>query len=344
MKKRLRLIIPLLIVLAIGISIYDHFRNSRDSSVLTISGNIEVTEAQMSFKIPGRLQSRLVDEGDSVRTGQPLARLEKSDQEIAVAQAEANLAYARAVVAELQAGSRSQDIEVAKAELDKAQATEKSAALQVNQAKADYERYAVLYREGGVSKRMFETYTSQYETAKNTRAEAHSRIRLATEQLDLRKIGPRKEAIDQARAKAKVAEETLNQTKQQLSYTEIVSPLDGMVLSASAETGEYLNPASPVVTLGRIAQPWLRAYINEKDLGRIQVQQRVSVTTDSFPGKIYPGKISFISSQAEFTPKSVQTFEERVKLMYRIKIDLENPAGELKPGMPADAVIDLTAH
>lgn len=344
MKKRLRIIIPLLVFLGIGLAIYDHFRNSPDGSVLTISGNIEVTEAQMSFKIPGRLAERLVDEGDSVRTGQPLARLEKSDQAIAVAQAEANLTYARAVVAELEAGSRSQEIEVARAELDKAQATEKSAAVQMNQAKADYDRYAALYREGGVSKRLFETYTTQYETAKNARTEAHSRIRLASEQLDLRKIGPRKETIDQARAKAKIAEETLNQARQQLSYTEITSPLDGVVLSASAEVGEYLNPASPVVTLGRTAQPWLRAYINEKDLGRLQVLQKVSVTTDSFPGKVYPGKISFISSQAEFTPKSVQTFEERVKLMYRIKIELENPAGELKPGMPADAVIDLTAH
>jgi len=344
MKKRLRIIIPLLVFFGIGLYFYRHIGNSSDSSVLTISGNIEVTEAQMSFKIPGRLLARLVNEGDPVHNGQPLARLEKSDQEIAMAGAEANLTYAKAVVAELEAGSRSQEIETARAELDKARAAEKSAVVLLHQAKADYERYSALYREGGVSKRMLETYTTQNETAQNARDEAISRIRLATEQLDLRMVGPRKEMIDQARAKVKAALEALNQARQQLSYTEMNSPLDGVVLSASAEAGEYLNPASPVVTLGEIARPWLRAYINEKDLGRIQLQQKVLVTTDSFPGKKYPGRISFISSQAEFTPKSVQTFEERVKLMYRIKIELENQAGELKPGMPADAVIDLTTR
>ncbi len=344
MQKRLRIIIPLVVLLGIGITLYDHFRGGSDNSTLTISGNIEVTEAQMSFKIPGRLQVRLVEEGDPVRTGQPLARLEKSDQEIGVAGAEANLAYAKAVMAELEAGSRSQEIETARAELDKAQAAERSAAVQMQQARADYERYSNLYREGGVSKKLFETYSLQNETAKNSRDEALSRIRWATEQLDLRMAGPRRETIDQARAKVKAAAEALNQARTQLGYTQLNSPLDGVVLSTSAEAGEYLNPATPVATLGEIARPWLRAYINERDLGRIQLLQKVSVSTDSFPGKEYPGRISFISSQAEFTPKSVQTFEERAKLMYRIKIELENPAGELKPGMPADATIDLTAR
>lgn len=344
MKKRLQIILPLLVVVGTAIYFYDHFMNPQDNSVLRLSGNIEVTEAQMSFKIPGRLEERLVDEGDPVRIGQPLARLEKIDQKIAVAQAEANLEYAKAVLAELEAGSRSQEIETARAELDKAVAAEKSAAVRLDQAKADVARYTVLYKEGGVSKRVFETYTTQFETAGNARDEALSRIKLAKEQLNLRMVGPRQELLDQARAKVKAAEEALNQAKQQLRYTEITSPLDGVVLSNSAEAGEFLNPASPVITLADVARPWLRAYINETDIGRIQLQQKVSVSSDSFPGKIYPGTITFISNQAEFTPKTVQTFEERVKLMYRIKIDLENPDNELKPGMPADAVIDLTTH
>ena len=344
MKKRLQIILPLLVVIGTAIYLYDHFTNPQDDSVLRLSGNIEVTEAQMSFKIPGRLEERLVDEGDPVRIGQPLARLEKTDQKIAVAQAEANLQYAKAVLAELEAGSRSQEIETARAELDKAVAAEKSAAVRLDQAKADVARYTALYKEGGVSKRVFETYTTQFETAKNARDEALSRIKLAKEQLNLRMAGPRQELLDQAWAKAKAAEEALNQAKQQLRYTEITSPLDGVVLSNSAEVGEFLNPASPVITLADVARPWLRAYINETDLGRIQLQQKVAVTSDSFPGKVYPGTITFISNQAEFTPKTVQTFEERVKLMYRIKVDLENPDNELKPGMPADAVIDLTTR
>lgn len=342
MKKRLRIIIPLIILALAGTALFDHFKNQEDQSSLRISGNIEVTEAQMSFRIPGRLDKRLVDEGDVVRVGQALARLDKGDQLILVTQAEANLAYAKAALAELEAGSRSQEIAAAEADYDKAVAAEKSTVVRLNQAKADYDRYAALYQEGGVSKKMLETYATQYQTAENSRDEARSKIRSAKEQLDLRQAGPRQEMIDQAKAKAKAAEEALKQAKRQLEYTELISPIEGRVLSASAEAGEYLNPATPVVTVGETARPWLRAYIGERDLGRIQLNQKVDVTTDSFPGKTYAGRISFINSQAEFTPKSVQTFEERVKLMYRIKIDLENPNDELKPGMPADAVISLS--
>ena len=117
--------------------------------------------------------------------------------------------------------------------------------------------------------------------------------------------------------------------------------MGGVILTRSAEPGEYLNPSTPVVTLGDLDHPWLRAFINEKDLG---LKDKVEVFIDSFPDKRYAGVLSFISSQAEFTPKSVQTFEERVKLMFRIKIDLANPDGELKQGMPADALISLSVN
>ena len=125
-----------------------------------------------------------------------------------------------------------------------------------------------------------------------------------------------------------------------LAYTELHAPFDGVVLSKSAEPGEYLNPGTPVVTVGEMERVWLRAYINETDLGRVRLGQTVDVTTDSFPGKMYKGTLGFLSSEAEFTPKTVQTFEERVKMMYRVKIDLENPNHELKLGMPADATIE----
>jgi HlyD family secretion protein len=112
-----------------------------------------------------------------------------------------------------------------------------------------------------------------------------------------------------------------------------------VVLVKNAEAGEFIVPGGAVSTLGDVAKPWLKAYINEADLGKVKLGQKVSVTTDSYPGKVYPGKIIFISSEAEFTPKNVQTAKERVKLVYRIKVNLENQHGELKPGMPADARI-----
>lgn len=396
MKKRLRIVIPLAVVVVAGTLVYNFLHNRGDENSLQFSGNIEVTEAQMSFRIAGRLAERPVEEGDTVRAGQLLARLDKSDQEIGVAQAEANLAYAQAVLdellagsrkedidraearvlqakeslTELQRGSRNQEIESGRAELARARAAEQSTQVQAKQAKADYERYENLYKQESVSKNVFETYRNNLETADNQVKEAVARVKTATEQLGLLqagprieqiaraeaalkqaeaeyaliKAGPRKEAIDQAKAKTLAARESLNQARQQLAYTELNAPMDGVVLSTAAEVGEYLNPAAPVLTLGRIARPWLRAYINERDLGRIKLNQEVRVTTDSFPGKSYTGRVSFIASQAEFTPKTVQTFEERVKLMYRVKIDLDNPEGELKPGMPADGVIDLAGR
>jgi HlyD family secretion protein len=394
MKKRLRILLPLLFIVIASIFGYNKLKNLDDDGSLRFSGNIEVTEARMSFKIPGRLHKRLVEEGDVVSAGQSLATIEKIDQSIAVASAEASLAFANAVLAELEAGSRqeeidraearvmqarhslselqngsrSQEIKSASAERERAMAAEQLAIVQLHQAKIDFDRYAKLYKNGSVSQNSFESFKTLYETAEYRVNEAKARTEVTKEQLGLLeagprieqisraaaglkqaeaeyaliKAGPRKESLDQARAKVQVAAETVRQARQQLTYTELVAPMNAVVLSSSAEPGEYLNPASPVVTLGRLDKPWLRAYIHEKDLGRIQLNQKVEVSTDSFPDKSYTGRVSYISSQAEFTPKTVQTFEERVKLMFRIKVALDNPNHELKPGMPADGFIDLT--
>ncbi|MDX9785827.1 MAG: efflux RND transporter periplasmic adaptor subunit [Desulfobacterales bacterium] len=395
MKKWLRLMMVLVLILAGGRIGFNYLKGQNKAGPLRVSGNIEVTDAQMSFRIPGRLEKRLVDEGDRVAKGQLIATLEKTDQEIAVAAAAANLAHAQAVLSELEAGSRpaeiersfanmlqakallaeltngsrKQEIESARAERARAAALVKTAEVQLDQAKADYHRYKDLFKDGGVSQEQYELVRTRYESAKNAENEALAVLKSASEGLSLRvegprqeqidnaraalkaaeaqyslvKEGPRKEKISQAAAEAKAAEERLNQAKQQLAYTELFSPMAGRVLSKSAEPGEYLNPAAPVVLIGDIHHPWLRAYINEKDIGRIHLNDPATLTTDSFPGKTYSGRVSFIGSQAEFTPKAVQTFEERVKLMFRIKIEVENSAEDLKPGMPADAEISLTA-
>jgi len=151
--------------------------------------------------------------------------------------------------------------------------------------------------------------------------------------------GPRKEEIEQARAQVAVTEQALALARQQLADTRLTAPTNAVVLSKAAEPGSFLNPGTPVITVGELEQAWLRGYINETDLGRIRLNQPVTVTTDTYPGKKYHGKVSYISDLAEFTPKTVQTYQERVKLMYRVKISLDNPEQELKPGMPADAVI-----
>ena len=395
MKKRLRIVLPLLLVVVLGSVLYNYLRDKDHQLHLRLSGNIEATEAQLSFRIPGKLLERLVEEGDTVRAGQVLARLDNGDQTLAVAMAEAGLANAQAVLAELVAGSRpedldralarvaqareslselergnrSEDIERGRAELAAAKAAEQSAQVTLLQAKTDFTRYDKLFKEGSVSATVFETYSNNLRTAENRLEESRARSRAAGEQLSLLttgarveqreraaaalrqaeaeyalvKAGARQETIDQARAKVAAAETALQQARRQLAYTELPAPMDGVVLSVAAEAGEYLNPATPVLVVGDLARPWLRAYINEKDLGRVKLQQAATVTTDSYPGKPYAGRITYIAGQAEFTPKTVQTFEERVKLMYRVKIALDNPALELKPGMPADALIDFSA-
>ncbi|GMV94242.1 MAG: membrane protein [Candidatus Hydrogenedentota bacterium] len=378
MKKRIVFII--LVVAATGAGVYYFaYASNGDGGLVTVSGNIELTDAQLSFKIPGRLEERLVDEGESVEKGAIVARLDPKDQQLMVGQAEANLAYAKSVLAELEAGSREQEIRQAKAAVEQARAMldelERGSRPQevataedmLAQAKAEADRLAAdrrrleqLYAQGAVSEQQYDAVrtaaivaSEQYDSAQETLnlvvegprqeriEQARAALAQAEERYALVQEGPRKESIEQARAKVAVAEESLRQAQQQLEYTELVAPFNGVVLSKSAEPGEYLNPGTPVVTAGEMDRVWLRAYINETDLGRVHLGQEVQVITDSYPGKTYPGRIAFISSQAEFTPKTVQTHEERVKLMYRIKVDLENPNHELKVGMPADAVIDV---
>jgi membrane fusion protein YbhG len=344
---------------------------------IRVSGNIEVTDAELSFKIPGRVDARLVDEGETIKRGQLVARLDSAEltQEVnlrkaqvqaaqaaldellagsrpeEITQARSAAGQAKARVAELQAGSRPQ--EVASAE-----AADRSAAADAKRLEEDFKRYSGLYQKQLVS-------TQQYDAARTASEMAQARAREAKEHLDLVKEGPRKEQIEQARAAYAQAEDRyalvkkgprredieqararLEQVRQSLAmaetrlgYATLASPMSGMVLSKSIEPGEYVSAGTPVVTVADLENTWLRAYVNETDLGRVKLGQRVRVTTDTYPGKSYQGKVSFISSQAEFTPKSVQTEKVRVKLVYRIKVDIKNSNLELKPGMPADATI-----
>jgi HlyD family secretion protein len=230
-------------------------------------------------------------------------------------------------------------------------------------AQADYVRASRLMKEKSIS-------AEDYDRAKAVYEVADQRARQASEELELRQegtrkeriaqaeaalaeakaryelvlAGPRKETIQQARARVQQAEASLELAKTRLGYTAIVSPLSGVVLSKNIEPGEYVAPGTPVVTIGDLVNVWLRAYVNESDLGRVNFGQDVQVTTDTYPGRVYKGRISFVSSEAEFTPKSVQTEHQRVRLVYRIKIDITNRQKELKPGMPADATIILNSH
>lgn len=294
---------------------------------IRVSGNIETDETQISFRVPGRMAVRLVDEGDAVKAGQVVARLDSTDlnQQVALRQADADAAAA--ALKELQDGYRKEDVAQARARLDAAEAEE-------SRLKADDARQQDLFKREVISAR-------EYDASHAALLAAQAQQRAAAEQYALMKSGYRSEQIDQARARLDAANQALDLAKTQLGYATAVSPLSGVVLSKNAEPGEVLAAGAPVVTVGDIRKVYLRAYIDEADLGRVKLGQEVKVTTDSYPGKVYKGRIVFISPEAEFTPKMVQTQRERVKLVYRIKIDISNPDQELKPGMPADGEIGV---
>lgn len=298
-------------------------RSGNDGSI-RVSGNIEVDDARLAFKVPGIIIERAVSEGGAVTEGQVVARLEDSEQVQQVDVQRAELAAAQAALADLEAGSRPQEIESAKAAVA-------SAAADTKRAELEFARQKELRDSHTISAREFEVAQAAFAVA-----QAHEAV--AREQLTLIVEGPRKETINQARARVEQARAALALAQLQLGFTKLVSPLTGVVLSKNIEPGEFVAPGTAVITVADTSKVWLRAFVDETDLGKLHLGQAVDVRTDSFPGKTYHGTLAFIASEAEFTPKTVQTNKERVTLVFRVKINLENKDGELKPGMPADAV------
>ncbi|MBI4470408.1 MAG: HlyD family efflux transporter periplasmic adaptor subunit [Acidobacteria bacterium] len=289
---------------------------------------------------------------------QAAIRYQRETAEGQVSQRTAEISQAESRLRDLLAGSRPQEIEQGKAAVERARTEHEW-------AQSDWERAQKLYKNEDIS-------TAQYDQFRSRTEAAAAALKQAEEQLSLIREGPRAETIAAARSEVARARAALSQAQalrleverrvlenetrkaeveraraelavieSQLADTEVTSPIDGVVLVKSAEVGDVLAAGATVVTIGDVDHPWLRGYIREQDLGRVQLGARASITTDSFPGRIYSGRVSFISSQAEFTPKQIQTPEERVKLVYRIKVDIANPERELKLNMPADAEIRL---
>jgi len=323
--KKVLILIGLLVTVGL---VAAHFLLPREplfSGIVRVSGNIEVTQVPLGFQVGGRVTERLVTEGETVRKGDLVARLDDRELAREAALREAQVASARAVLAELEHGSRPEEIREGEERLRQARAD-------AERLSADARRFRELQARGVVSTRDWDAVRTAYEAAA-------ARVREAEEALALLRIGPRIERIERARAELRQAEEALALARVRLSHAVLAAPLSALVLSKNIEPGEVVAPGTPVVTLGDMGDCWLRAYIDETDLGRVKVGQRVRLTTDTFPGKTYEGRVTFVSGEAEFTPRTIQTQKERVKLVYRVKITVANPEMELKPGMPADAEI-----
>ena len=389
---KMKVLIPVvgLIVLGVGGAVIFRNANRPRADRIVVSGNIELNEVSIAFKTAGKLIERTVDEGDPVKAGQVIARLDRDQllrqreqAEAALASAQAQMAQAQTAVqwqretvvadvaqrradlqanearlAELKSGSRPQEIQEAKAAVENAE-------VELERARGDWERAQVLFKNDDISRSQYDQFRTRFESAGAMVKQARERHALVVE-------GPRKEQIEAAasqvdrwRAAVRVGEANTLEVRRreqeiatrraeieraraqmavidaQLADTVAVSPVGGVVLVKSADPGEVLAAGTPVVTVGDIDHPWLRGYINETDLGRVKLGTKVKITTDSLAGKVYWGRVTFIASQAEFTPKQIQTKEERVKLVYRIKIEVDNPQHELKSNMPADAELML---
>jgi HlyD family secretion protein len=389
MKKR---ILPIILILAAAGAASYAFRGmgKTPSNRIVVSGNIELSEVNIAFKAPGRLMERTVDEGDAVKKGQVLARLDRDqllaqkDREAAslsaaqaqLAQAATALEWQRATLAadleqkhadvagnearllELKNGARQQERQEAHAAVGVAQA-------ELDRAQRDWDRAQTLHKNDDISTAQFDQFRSRWESATAAVKQAREREALVL-------AGPRAEVVDAAsavvnrsrgalkmseanglelkrreqelttrRAEIERSRAALAVIEAQLADTIVTSPVDGVALVKAADVGEILGVGATVLTVGDIDHPWLRGYVNETELGKVKIGARVKVTTDTYPGKVYQGRVSFIASEAEFTPKQIQTQQERVKLVYRLKIDVENPNRELKSNMPADAEIVL---
>ncbi len=320
----------LILVVLTGIGAILYFFNQKkegDDSFIRVSGNIETTEVNVGFKISGRIINLPVQEGEWVERGKVIGRLEDEDLRQRLALARATLLSAQARLNKLLAGSRPEELREVEAVLQQAR-------FDLENKQAHYERMKSLFEKGVIPKETLDNSETAYKIAR-------AGLQRATENYQLVKEGPRKEDIEDARAQVEQAKANLRLIETQLDYTVLRSPISGIVLVKSAEEGEVVNPGTSILTLAEIEKVWLKAYVSETDLGRVKWGQEVRVTTDLNPKKEYIGRISFISSSAEFTPKQIQTEKERVTLVYRVKIDIPNPDRELKPGMPADGRILL---
>lgn len=388
-KRIIPVVVAVVVLLIVALWAFGRWGGGRGSAI-TLSGNIELTQVDIAFKIPGKLIERAVDEGEPVKKGMLIARLdteqlkrqrERDQAAQAVAESQlgqmmtavqyqqetleadvqlrrAELQQAEARLRDLLAGSRAQEIEQARAALEEARTEEQ-------RATRDWERAQTLYKNDDISTSQYDQFQARYKAAVAIARQARERLGLIEE-------GPRREEIVAARAQVARARAALrlgeatalelkrkrqeigarraetDRARAQVAITDTqlqdavaYSPIDGTVLTKAAEVGQVLAAGTTIVTIGDLDHPWFRGYINEKDLGRVKLGAKVKVTTDSFPGKVCWGRVSFIASEAEFTPKQIQTTAERVKLVYRVKIDIPNPQHELKLNMPVDAEILL---
>ena len=293
---------------------------------LDASGTVEATDAQLGFEAAGRIDTIVVHEGDRVKAGQELARLDQSELNARRQQASAQLAAAQATLTELERGSRTEEVQQGRDQL--ATANQRLA-----DAQRDLDRTRRLFDGGAVSREALDKAQLAFEVAQSQHDQAAQAFQLL-------QIGPRPERIDAQRAVVAAAQGTVQQINAMLANAVIRAPFDGVVTVKDREVGETVSPGAPVLTVTNLDDRWVRIYIPETRIGAVHLGEGATITADTYKGRVYRGAVSFIASEAEFTPKNVQTKDERVKLVYAVKVRITSDSTyDLKPGIPADVTL-----
>jgi membrane fusion protein YbhG len=298
-------------------------KNARDT--ISASGTIEAVEVNVASKVPGQLLELAVEEGARVKTGDRLASIDHAALDIQLRQAEAGVELADAQLSLLVKGARSEDIRQAEAALKQADAS-------FSIADEDARRMRELVKTESVT-------TKQRDDAEARLTVAAAQRNAATEALSKVRRLARPEEIRAAEARLAQARAAADLLRKTISDCEITAPAAGIVTHKAVEAGELVNPGQTIVTISELDSVYVMIYVTDKDLGRVKLGGAAEVAIDTFPGKAFPGKITYISPEAEFTPKNIQTKEDRVKLVFGVKVEIENRDGLLKPGLPADALI-----
>lgn len=329
-SKTVRLAILVLAILLIGVAVSWWLGRRHGATELTLYGNVDLRQVDLPFNGSERIAAVLVQEGDHVKKDQLLARLETSRLAPQVAKAEADLAAQQQAVDRLHHGNRPEEIAQARANVQ-------AAAADAGNAAAQWARLRTL-SESSIGRAVSRQDMDSAKAAVDT---AEARLEVNRKALALELAGPRKEDIAQGEAELRADEAGLALVRQQLRDADLKAPLDAVVRSRIVEPGDISSPQKAAFTLAITDPKWVRAYVAETDLGSVREGLKTSVSVDAFRGRDFPAWIGFISSVAEFTPKSVETTELRSSLVYEIRVFVNDPRDELRLGMPATVHIPL---
>jgi HlyD family secretion protein len=306
-----------------------------DTPALRASGYVEATEVRVAAEVGGRLLEVKLAEGDRVAAGDLVARVDTADAELSLRRVEAERAQAQAQLALLRAGSRSEDIRQAQSQAQAAQADIKAAQADADAAAADVERFENLLRANAGSVKQRDDAVTRRDVAQARVRGTQDRAQAAADALARVRAGARPQEIAAADARVAALDAQIATVRKTLDDAVVKSPTGGVVTSKILHAGEMAAPRAPIVVVTDLDHAWANVYVDERLVPQLKIGQAVALVTDA--GQRLNGTITFISPKAEFTPRNVQTAEERSKLVYRIKVTADNREGVLKPGMPVEA-------